>query len=103
MEKFMQLRPVEYELKYNNPNHEKTIGFIAQEVKQLFPEIVNVSPGKLNEETISDFHTLNYDGFKILAVKAVQEEQSLIVDLQEKQNEMKRRMDAIEKKLSIKN
>ena len=98
----MQLRPVEYETKFNNPDHDKIIGFIAQEVKQVFPELVHVTSNKLEGETIADFHSLNYNGFNVLAVKAVQEEQILIEDLQSKQNEMKRRIDAIEKKLSNK-
>ena len=102
LDKIMQLRPVEYEAKFNNPDHDKTIGFIAQEVKQVFPELVHVTSNKLEGETIADFHSLNYNGFNVLAVKAVQEEQILIEDLQSKQNEMKRRMDIIEKKLSIK-
>ena len=68
----------------------------------MFPELVHVTSNKLEGETIADFHSLNYNGFNVLAVKAVQEEQILIEQLQSKQNEMKRRMDAIEKKLSIK-
>ena len=100
----MQLRPVEYEMKYDNPGHEKIIGFIAQEVKQIFPEMVTVSPNTVAKGvTIPDFHGLNYNPFKILAVKAVQEEQVLIQDLQSRQTEITRRLEALEKKLSIKN
>lgn len=104
LEKVMQLRPVEYELKYNNSGHQKTIGFIAQEVKQVFPGMVAVAPNKVAKDiTIADFHALNYADFKIMAVKAVQEEQVLIEDLQRRQNEIMHRLEAIEKKLPGKN
>jgi hypothetical protein len=104
LHKIIQLRPVCYEMKYNNPDHEKTIGFIAQEVKQIFPEMVTVSPNTVAKGvTIPDFHGLNYNSFKILAVKAVQEEQVLIQDLQSRQTEIARRLEALERKLSIKN
>jgi hypothetical protein len=102
LHKIMQLRPVEYEMMNADPNT-KTIGFIAQEVKQVFPEMVSVSPNKIAGKLIEDFHGINYNPFKILAVKAVQEEQALIEGLQQQQFEMEKKMDAIEKKLSIKN
>jgi hypothetical protein len=104
LEKIMQLRPVEYEMKYNNPNHQKTIGFIAQEVNELFPEMVTVLSNTVTQGiTIDDFHALNYNGFKILAVKAVQEEQKLIEDLQKRQGDIIRRLETIESKIAAKN
>jgi hypothetical protein len=42
LDKVMELQPKKYEYKYNNPNHEQSIGFIAEDVKKLFPEIVVV-------------------------------------------------------------
>jgi hypothetical protein len=104
LNRFMQLRPVEYEISNNNPHHQKTIGFIAQEVRQLFPDLVSISKDSLITGTsLPDFHSLNYNGFKVLAIQAVQEEQVLISDLQQRETEMLRRMDMIEKQLSIKN
>lgn len=104
LKKIMQLHPVEFEMKYDNPGHKKSIGFIAQEVKLIFPELVTVSPNTVTKGiTITDFNNLNYNSFKILTVKAVQEEQELIQDLQNRQTEITRRLEAVEKKLSIKN
>lgn len=70
MEKLLHLRPVTYEFINDNPDHVRTLGFIAQEVEPLFPELVethNVSgqPMKL----------LQYSGFGVLAIKGVQEQQ----------------------------
>lgn len=46
-----------------------TIGFIAQEVEQFFPELVGEKDG---------FKSVNYSGFAVLAVKAIQEQQEII-------------------------
>jgi hypothetical protein len=75
----LELQPVEYEMSFSNPNHEKTIGFIAQEVKPLFPELVNETrEAKFGDTTINDVHGLNYNGFGVVAVKAAQEQQAFI-------------------------
>ncbi len=101
LNKIMKLRAVEYEMKYNNNDHKKTIGFIAQEVQQVFPELVSVLPDTpIKGVEIKDFHLLNYNAFRIIAIKGVQEEQDLIKTEQEKQAEIFRRLQVIEKKLS---
>ena len=103
LDKIMQLNPVRFELKYNNPQHMTSVGFIAQEVKEIFPEMVSVSPRNVADGVmISDFNALDYSGFKIVAVKGVQEEQSIIEEQQTIQDEMKKRLEAIEQKLSEK-
>jgi len=70
IEKIMKLRPVEY--KYNFDNSGQLVkGFIAQEVQELFPEMVS-SAGD------GDILALPYDEFGVLAVKAIQEQQGTI-------------------------
>lgn len=82
LEKLMQLTPVEYEMKNNNPRREKTIGFIAQDVQKLFPELVFVIPGKLFPgKNGEDLYALNYNGFGVLAIKAIQDQQQIINDM----------------------
>jgi hypothetical protein len=72
--KIMQLSPVDYEMIHHNPFHKKSIGFIAQEVRELFPELVNVKTDSTSGyEGISSLHTLNYAGFGVIAIKAIQE------------------------------
>ena len=78
-------------------------GFIAQEVQQLFPEMVSVSSYTVEKSvTIPDFHALNYNGFKMIAVKAVQEEQHMIEQQQHVQDDINKRLETIEKKLALK-
>jgi hypothetical protein len=83
LEKLMQLTPVEYEMKNNNPRREKTIGFIAQDVQKLFPELVFVIPGKLLPRNGEDLYALNYNGFGVLAIKAIQDQQQIINDMKQ--------------------
>ena len=39
LSKIMQLHPVNYEMIHNNPTHQQSIGFLAQDVKKFFPEL----------------------------------------------------------------
>jgi hypothetical protein len=79
LSRVMKLEPVEYEMIQNNPEHEKSIGFIAQDVKVLFPELVTVKSDTAHgQKGIPGLHTLNYDGFGVLAIKAIQEQQEII-------------------------
>jgi len=84
--KVMKLEPVEYKLKNVNTPH-KTIGFIAQDVMKLFPDLVRVETDTTSRaKGIKDLHTLTYTSFGILAIKAIQEQQQEIETLK-KENE----------------
>ena len=58
---------------YNSQNRmdKKSIGFIAQEVAKLFPELVSYDESE-------DLYGINYAGFSVLAIKAIQEQQGMI-------------------------
>ena len=74
----MRLRPVTYKWRAE-PEGKTELGFIAQEVEKVFPELVGNSPdttikdGDGNETTITDVKSLSYAGFVVPLVKAVQE------------------------------
>jgi hypothetical protein len=92
LQKLMQLKAVSYEMKYNNPNHHQTFGFIAQDVKKLFPSLVHVSQNAITGyEGISDVHTVAYSGFAPIVIKALQEQDDMLNQLNEK-------LSALEKK-----
>jgi trimeric autotransporter adhesin len=102
LEKILQLNPVTFETIYRNPGHKISYGFIAQEVQQLFPEMVTVSSYEVEKGvTIPDFHALSYNPFKMIAVKGVQEEEIIIQKQQDLQDEISRRLEVIEKKLQL--
>lgn len=85
IEKIRALQPASYEMINNNPQHKRSIGFIAQDVKKLFPGLVEVA-----EDTVSgygnlkDIHSISYNNFGVLAVKAIQEQQAMIGKLKQK-------------------
>ncbi|HYE54589.1 MAG TPA: tail fiber domain-containing protein [Chitinophagaceae bacterium] len=95
MDKFMQLQPVKYEMIHDNPEHKQSIGFIAQDVNKLFPELVSVSTDTAHSTPgITNLHMLSYDGFSILAIKMIQEQQVLI-------QKQKTAIDAIRFKMTV--
>jgi trimeric autotransporter adhesin len=76
----LQLRPVDYTLKSNNL---KQVGFIAQEVQKLVPEVVTGVEGDLEKgETLG----LTYGNFAPILTKAIQEQQVQITGATERNN-----------------
>lgn len=79
LDKVMKLEASEYFYNFLENQKEKSIGFIAQDVQKLFPEVV-----RIDEE--ADYTVLNYDNFGVIAIKAIQEQQK-IIEAQQKQIE----------------
>jgi hypothetical protein len=97
LDKFMKLAPVEYEMKDNNPAGKTTIGFIAQNVQKLFPELVTVTTNTPHGYAgINELYGINYNGFRILAIEALQEQQEKIGKMQQRNTELKKRIAAVE-------
>jgi hypothetical protein len=97
LSRLLQLRPTRYEMKDNNPGKEQSVGFIAQETELLFPEVVDVLPGGPDSQhprQLTDQYGINYTALSVIAIKAIQEQNLLIADLQkrmlllEEQNKM---------------
>jgi len=65
--KLMQLKPSTYYYKDDQKRSEHSYGFIAQEVQEVFPEVV-VAPEREDEP-----YMINYTKIGVLAVKAIQE------------------------------
>ncbi len=88
LNKVNQLAVKTYHYK-SDKSQENTIGLIAQEAKELFPELVSYSePDSL--------YGVNYAGFSMVAIKAVQEQQ-VIIEAQEKRiGELEARLARIE-------
>jgi hypothetical protein len=75
LEKTMQLQPVTYNNNLDKNTDKLSIGFLAQDVEKVFPGLVNLSSGDYDGEPV---YTLNYSGFGIIAIKAIQEQQLII-------------------------
>jgi hypothetical protein len=67
------LRPVRYELKGENHGRQY-VGFFGREVQEIFPELVEETADKEGNMHLS----VQYAGFGVLAVKAIQEQQQTI-------------------------
>lgn len=76
LERVNQLKPASYNY-IDMPK--STLGFIAQEVEEVFPALVN-SEG--------EYKSLAYDHFAVLAIKAIQELSQQVDDLQQQVAEL---------------
>jgi Chaperone of endosialidase len=99
LEKVMGLQAKTYKYIDNQDSDRLSTGFIAQEVMPLFPELVNdfQKPTKDGTDT-TVYHGLNYAGFSVVAIKAVQEQQQQIEMLKAQMQKMQTAIDALGKK-----
>ncbi len=86
--KLMLLKPSSYLWRDQPKSDRRSIGFIAQQVQPLFPELVH--QGSDGEE---NYLSLDYDGFVVLAIKAIQEQQVMIKELQKEVGELRSLID----------
>lgn len=91
LESVNQLRPTTYSYKADEKK-KTTLGLIAQEVQPLFPELVS----NTGEENMLG---LDYGAFSIVAIKAIQEQQTIMDKQAEKISELEQRLLRLEEKL----
>jgi hypothetical protein len=76
----LALNPVSYNFKTEKDGTISHIGFIAQEVEQLFPELVSTGPDGIKG--------ISYAMFTPLLTKAIQQQQTQITGITENQNKI---------------
>lgn len=76
------MQPSSYVFK-DDKSAQNCLGFIAQDVKKIFPELVDVR-SIAGDNTITDLHGINYAGFGVITIKAIQEQQQQIEKLTKK-------------------
>lgn len=87
----MRLTPSSYRM-LGTGGQGRSIGFIAQDVQPLFPDLVHsVDDGRTRALT------LNYGGFAVLAIRAIQEQQAMIRSLERSVEELEARIAALER------
>jgi len=85
LNQILQLKPVTFYYK-NDKGNNKQVGFIAQEVQKIVPEVVSGKEGDLEKgETLG----ISYGNMVPVLVKAIQEQQIMIESLQKQINELK--------------
>lgn len=76
------LKLFRYEYKNNNPTHRKDIGVVAQDLQKYFPELVSVNSTNEGNPTEQNQMFVNYSGLGVVALKAIQEQQEIIKNLE---------------------
>ncbi|MEC8329744.1 MAG: tail fiber domain-containing protein, partial [Verrucomicrobiota bacterium] len=82
VDKVKQLRGVEYTLKSNGKD---SVGVIAQEVEEVYPQLVSTSDERLG---VKDAKSVNYSSLIGVLIEAVKEQQSQIEALKTQVNEL---------------
>jgi hypothetical protein len=95
LDNIMHLRPVTYLMKteefpYMNFANGRQFGFIAQEIETVLPALVEkgVHPGATKEDKVMEYKGVNYIGLIPVLVKAIQEQQAIIVKQQKQIDEL---------------
>jgi hypothetical protein len=73
--RLMNLQAKRYEFKHD-AGHKQTIGFIAQELQQKFPEYVAVHTANDGNPIVENQLGVDYAGMSVVAIKAIQEQQA---------------------------
>ena len=85
---FMQLETLSYLYK-TQKNSKRSLGLIAQDVENIYPELVTY-----NKE--SDVYHLNYSGFGVVAIKAIQELKDEVDTLKKENATLKTKLNQLE-------
>ncbi len=85
----LALRPVQFDWKdiYKKENKglkDGKLGFIAQEVEKIIPEMVSTHEEHIGNESIKDFRSINMDPLFPALVQAVKDQQKLIDEQQKR-------------------
>lgn len=99
LDRINELKPSTYVMK-SDDNKRREIGFIAQEVQEYFPELVYAASSENSGES---FYTLNYDGITVVAVRAIQEQQEIIKQLEKKIEALEKEFARVQRKSGRRN
>ncbi|MCP3927954.1 MAG: hypothetical protein GY705_02500, partial [Bacteroidetes bacterium] len=89
LEDILRLSPKRYYFKSDKDRKQKYIGFLAQDVEKIFPSLTYYA-----EE--ADLYTLDYSGFGVLAIKAIQEQQEIIEDQENRINKLENKVSQLQ-------
>ncbi len=96
LNKVLQLQPVTYRYNSEQETAQRSMGFIAQDVQELFPELVTRNPLRDGQ---GGYLAVNYAGFGVLAVKSIQEQQVQIDKLKKENEELRSKTESMEARL----
>lgn len=94
--KLMTLKPMTYRYVTEKADASKSIGFMAQELQEVFPELVG---SFVDRETHKEYMNVNYNGLTVVAIKAIQEQQTELNALKKENEELKAKFQSLEARL----
>jgi hypothetical protein len=81
LESVLQLPAYSYHYLDSKDTDRRVLGFMAQDVQQFFPELVYQ---RYDRDITNPLLTMDYSGFGVIAIKAIQEQQKIIETQNEK-------------------
>ena len=93
MDKLMLLQPKTYQYTASVDPDRSSYGFLAQEVEKLFPDFVFTSENGLKG--------IAYSNFSVIAIKAIQEQQTLIQDQKQKIDQQQQLIESMLKRIEL--
>ena len=93
LKEVLKMNPVFYNWKTEKDKDHKHLGFIAQEINQIIPEIVDIQ----KKEDGTEIYGLKYAELVPVLVKAIQEQQTQIENLKSELQAMKNKNESAEK------
>ncbi|MEM6770420.1 MAG: tail fiber domain-containing protein [Bacteroidota bacterium] len=88
----MRLQPKEYN--YKTHEKRKFNGFIAQELREVFPEVI--SEAETREGEMEGVLGVDYAQLTVLSIKAIQEQQATIEAQEDKIESLEARLEQLE-------
>lgn len=89
LDKVMKLKPATYHYIENDPGAPRSKGFVAQDVEDVFPDLVR---------EIGDGHKgIVYDGFAVISIKAIQEMNIGMKNMQMKTDQMQAEIEELKR------
>jgi hypothetical protein len=82
-----KLRPVRYDLEIPGEISRRQVGFVAQEVASIFPDLVSYDRDQ-------DLHMLRYASMNVITIKAIQE-------LEAENKRLEERIEMLDRKLEM--
>ena len=93
LDKVNQLSPKTYHFKTQADSDKRNIGFIAQEVLEVFPESVTYSESK-------DVYGVDYNDFAVVSIQAIQELTEIVKDQQKQIDELRLELESAKSQVS---
>ncbi|MBK8443489.1 MAG: tail fiber domain-containing protein [Sphingobacteriales bacterium] len=90
LSKVMRLKPSSYIYNQDESNT-RVVGFVAQEVKEIFPDLVKVENG---------INTLNYDHYSTLAIAAIQELNDKLESKERENEDLKKELKSVKDEMA---